>query len=126
MLAKKSYATKDKHAIPCIPTEQYSVGNLCITRNHDNSFNVNEIFGRIQSHRYNMPMFFLRDTRFSARQSTRMFSDSGWHVGEEKGYQCNVGAEFNMMEIVVFVIGYGIGGKDIPIMARLAKGKTLE
>jgi len=55
-----------------------------------------------------------------------MFSDSGWHVGEEKGYQCNVGAEFNMMEIVVFVIGYGIGGKDIPIMARLAKGKTLE
>jgi len=24
------------------------------------------------------------------------------------------------------VIGHGIGGKDIPIMARLAKGKTLE
>jgi len=24
------------------------------------------------------------------------------------------------------VIGHGIGGKDIPIMARLAKGQTLE
>jgi hypothetical protein len=24
------------------------------------------------------------------------------------------------------VIGHGIGGKDIPIMARLAKGKMLE
>jgi len=26
----------------------------------------------------------------------------------------------------VGVIGHGIGGKDIPIMARLAKGQTLE
>jgi hypothetical protein len=25
-----------------------------------------------------------------------------------------------------FVIGHGIGGKHIPIMARLAKGQTLE
>jgi hypothetical protein len=89
MLPKKSYAQKminsQHHAFP---QSRVFRGNLCITRHHDhdNSFNVNEIFGRIQSHRNNMLMFFLRDT-----QSTRMYSDSGWHVGEEMEYQCNVG-----------------------------------
>jgi len=36
--------------------------------------------------------------------------------------------DFTLIASVVgeSVIGHGIGGKDIPIMARLAKGKMLE
>jgi hypothetical protein len=36
--------------------------------------------------------------------------------------------DFTLIASVVgeSVIGHGIGGKDIPIMAHLAKGKTLE
>ena len=36
--------------------------------------------------------------------------------------------DFTLIASVVgeSVIGHGIGGKDIPIMARLAKSKTLE
>jgi len=39
-----------------------------------------------------------------------------------------VSHDFTLIASVVgeSVIGHGIGGKDIPIMARLAKGKTLE
>ena len=32
----------------------------------------------------------------------------------------------SMATLDATVIGHGIGGKDIPIMARLAKGQTLE
>ena len=79
------------------PQSSIQVGNLCITHHCADSFN--EIFGRIQSQRNNIPILFLQDTHFSVRQSTRMYS--GWHVGGKMGYQCNVGAEFNITDIVV-------------------------
>ncbi len=51
------------------------------------------------------------------------------HVGKflpkTKGFFSH---DFTLIASVVgeSVIGHGIGGKDIPIMARLAKGQTLE
>jgi len=51
------------------------------------------------------------------------------HVGKflpkTKGFFLH---DFTLIATVVgeSVIGHGIGGKYIPIMARLAKGKTLE
>ncbi len=49
------------------------------------------------------------------------------HISLAKG-GWGVAHDFTLIGSVVgeSVIGHGIGGKDIPIMARLAKGKTLE
>jgi len=49
------------------------------------------------------------------------------HVGKFLP-KTNFPHDFTLIASVVgeSVIGHGIGGKDIPIMARLAKGQTLE
>ena len=55
---------------------------------------------------------------------SQLYSLISIEIGWDKVCDCLDGSLSTC--ILVFVIGHGIGGKHIPIMARLAKGQTLE